>query len=77
MIHRRLLFPALALLTLSAAARAADLDGRVASVLPTEAEDRFLEVPWRMNLMAAREEAQAAGKPNFLWMMTGHPQGTT
>lgn len=77
MTRRSRLLPALALLTLSAAARAADLDERVASVLPTEAEDRFLEVPWRMNLMAAREEAQAAGKPIFLWMMTGHPQGAT
>ena len=50
---------------------------RVRAIAPTAEEDRFLAVPWRTNLMAARREAQAAGRPIFLWMMVGNPQGCT
>jgi hypothetical protein len=55
----------------------ATLDQRIASVLPMPAEERFLSIPWRTNLMAARAEAQSAGKPIFLWIMVGNPQGCT
>lgn len=55
----------------------AALQARIDSVLPTPAEERFLSVPWRTNLMAARREAQGAGKPVFLWIMVGNPQGCT
>lgn len=54
-----------------------DLDAKVASVLPTAAEERFLAIPWRLDLMAAREEAVKGGKPIFLWLMNGHPLGCT
>src|SRR5205814_832624 len=47
------------------------------AVLPTATEDRYLSVHWRTNLMAARREAQAQGKPLFLWMMVGNPLGCT
>ncbi len=53
------------------------LQERIAGVLPEPAEERFLQVPWRTNLMAARREAQATGKPVFLWIMVGNPQGCT
>ncbi len=64
--------------TLAAAdAPGASLATRIDSVLPTDDEDRFLSVPWRTNLEAARREAQAAGKPIYLWIMVGNPQGCT
>jgi hypothetical protein len=53
----------------------ADLDDKIASVAPTAAEDRYLAIPWRQNLMRARDEAQRDGKPLFLWIMNGHPLG--
>jgi hypothetical protein len=59
------------------AAATPTLDERVAAMLPTEDEERFLRVGWRTNLMAARREAQAAGRPIFLWIMVGNPQGCT
>ena len=55
----------------------ADLDAKVASVLPTAQEDRWLEIPWRTELMSARVEAREQGKPLFVWTMNGHPLGTT
>ncbi len=61
----------------AADAPGATLKQRIASVVPTPAEDTFLTVPWRPNLMAAREEAQRAGKPLSLWIMVGNPQGCT
>ena len=61
----------------NAAAVAPSLDEQVASVLPNPDEERFLSVGWRTNLMRARLEAQAAGKPLFLWIMVGNPQGCT
>jgi hypothetical protein len=53
------------------------LDDKVAKVLPQAADDKFLEVGWRTNLMEARVESQKTGKPIFLWIMVGNPQGTT
>jgi hypothetical protein len=61
----------------AADAPGATLERRIASVVPTPAEEKFLTVPWRTNVMAAREEAQRAGKPLFLWIMVGNPQGCT
>ena len=53
------------------------LDQRIASVLPTAEEDKWRTVGWRVNLMQARDEAQKAHKPVFLWIMVGNPQGCT
>ena len=61
----------------AADAPGATLERRIASVVPTPAEEKFLTVPWRTNVMAAREEAQRAGRPLFLWIMVGNPQGCT
>ena len=32
-------------------------------------------IPWRVDLLAAREEAIRTGRPLFLWAMNGHPLG--
>jgi hypothetical protein len=53
------------------------LDARVASIVPTPEEDRWLNVPWRANAMQARLEAQNLGRPLFLWIMNGNPMGCT
>lgn len=53
------------------------LDQRVASVLPTAAEDAWLKIPWRVDLFQARQDAADQRKPIFLWTMNGHPLGTT
>ena len=53
------------------------LNDRIANILPKPEEERWLQVPWRTNLMAARAEAQRVGKPLFLWVMVGNPQGCT
>ena len=55
----------------------ADLDAKVASILPQPHEERWIEIPWRTNLMKARVESQQSGKPLFLWIMNGHPFGCT
>jgi hypothetical protein len=62
------------LLTIAALA-AGELDDKITSVAPTAAEDRYLSIPWRQNLMRARDEAQRDRKPLFLWIMNGHPLG--
>ncbi len=54
-----------------------DLDAKVASVLPTGAEERWRSIPWRTNLFAARLEAQQAAKPLLVWVMDGHVLGAT
>jgi hypothetical protein len=56
---------------------AANLEANVRSVLPTPAEEKWLQIPWRTNLVAARAEAQQLGKPMFLWIMNGSPLGCT
>ena len=60
------------------AARAAPgptLEEKVKATLPTAAEDRWLHIPWRADLAAAREEAQRTGKPLYMWVMDGNPLG--
>lgn len=53
------------------------LDDRIKSVLPKPEEERWLQIPWRTSIMAARVESQKLGKPMFLWIMNGHPLGCT
>ncbi|MCB8933429.1 MAG: hypothetical protein M9921_00635 [Fimbriimonadaceae bacterium] len=54
-----------------------DLEDRVAEVLPAASEERWLAIPWRLDLDEARRDAQTTGKPLFLWIMNGHPFGCT
>ncbi|PCJ53136.1 MAG: hypothetical protein COA73_15555 [Candidatus Hydrogenedentota bacterium] len=65
------------LLTTGAVFAQGSLQDRVNNILPSAEEDRFLEIDWRMDLLEARAEANADGKPMFMWMMNGHPFGAT
>ncbi len=65
------------LLALTLLAPPATLDEKMKLVMPTEAEERWLTIPWHTNLMEARVEAQRTGKPLFLWIMNGSPLGCT
>jgi hypothetical protein len=64
-------------LAVNAQQSATDLDAKVASVLPTADENRWLQIPWRTDLGAALKEAEQSHKPLYLWVMDGHPLGCT
>ena len=53
------------------------LEAKIAAILPTKTEEKWMSIPWRTNLMRARQEAQEKGKPMFWWIMNGHPLGCT
>lgn len=55
----------------------ADLQARMAPILPKPEEQIWLQIPWRMDLATARRDAHREGKPIFLWVMNGHPMGCT
>ncbi len=52
-----------------------DLAQEIARLVPAPGEDRFLAIPWRTDLLEARDEAERTGKPLFMWVMDGHPLG--
>ena len=54
-----------------------DLDARIAEIIAKPAEEKWLSIPWRINLSQARIDAQKAKKPIFMWIMNGHPMGCT
>jgi hypothetical protein len=56
---------------------AAALRAKVDSVLPAEAEERWLRIPWRTNLMQARLDSQQQAKPMLIWIMDGNVLGCT
>lgn len=62
---------------LAALLQSETLEERVKSVMPTFAEERWLDIGWRTDIRAARIEAQKNGKPLFFWVMNGHPMGCT
>src|SRR5262245_3159625 len=45
-------------------------------IKPKPGEARWMEVPWRTDLVGAWEEAAAQGKPLLVWHISGHPLGT-
>lgn len=53
------------------------LDAKIASVLPSKEESKYMSIPWRLDLNVARQQAQDSGKPLFIWVMNGHPMGCT
>jgi len=64
-------------LTLAAAAPVdnAEFQRLTALIKPQAEENSWLEIPWKTDLWAARQQAAAEGKPIFLWEMDGHPLG--
>lgn len=72
------LFGLFAALTFGSAGRASaetTLEEKMAVVLPSKDEDRWLEINWHTNIAEARAEAQREGKPLLLWVMNGNPLG--
>lgn len=55
----------------------ADIDAKIADILPTKDEEKWLSIPWRTDIPTARREAQRENKPIFMWIMNGHPMGCT
>lgn len=53
------------------------LDQRIAEILPTKEDEKWLSIPWRTDLNQARLDAQKDSKPIFMWIMNGHPMGCT
>jgi hypothetical protein len=39
--------------------------------------ERWTEIPWQIDLLAAREKARRENKPLLMWVMDGHPLGCT
>jgi len=62
---------------MNAADMIADLTRKVKKIEPTGQEEKWRRIPWRIDLMAARDEAASENKPIFLWLMNGHPMGCT
>ena len=55
----------------------ADLDAKIAPILPRPEEERWLSIPWRTDMDQARQDAAQEGKPMFFWIMNGDPMGCT
>lgn len=66
-----------ALVLALALAQERSLEESVGAVLPAAGEERWIAIPWRMNVTQARAEAQESGKPLFLWVMDGNVLGCT
>ena len=49
------------------------LNQKIAALVPTDKEDKWLKIPWRTDILKARREAAEKGKPVFLWLMDGDP----
>jgi len=52
-----------------------DLEKKVAAVLPTAEEERWLQIPWRTSIADALADSRRTGKPVMLWVMNGNPLG--
>ena len=53
-----------------------DLEALHAAIVPTAIE-AWQTIPWRIDLLAACDEARREKKPLFIWTMNGHPLGCT
>ena len=52
----------------------AEVDKLHRALIPSRAEP-WQTIPWRVDLLAARDEAIRTKRPLFLWAMNGHPLG--
>ncbi len=50
---------------------------RLLEELVPDVKEGWQEVPWHLDLVAARAEASRSNKLLFLWTMNGHPLGCT
>ena len=64
-------------LILAIALAPADIDAKIAAIMPTAEEEKWMTIPWRTDLNQARRDSVALGKPIFMWIMNGHPMGCT
>jgi len=48
-----------------------------ATIKPRSGEERFLEIPWLLDLWEARRRAASEGRPILAFLMSGHPLGCT
>jgi hypothetical protein len=53
------------------------IEEKIREVMPRKEEERFLEIPWESNVLAARLRSQQTGKPMFIWIMDGNVLGAT
>jgi hypothetical protein len=40
-------------------------------------DEAWRSIPWKVDLLQAREQAARESKPLFMWAMDGHPLGCT
>ena len=64
-------------LILAIALAPADIDAKIAAIMPTAEEEKWMTIPWRTDLNQARRDSVALSKPIFMWIMNGHPMGCT
>ena len=38
-------------------------------------KEKWLTIPWKIDILEAREQAAREGKPLFMWAMNGNPLG--
>lgn len=72
------LFPLLLLLTsLAWSESATELEAKVREVMPSAQERVWSDIPWRVDLNEARQDAVKSKKPIFVWVMDGHVLAAT
>ena len=45
--------------------------------IDTPMEKPWRQIPWKISLLEAQQEAAESQKPIFIWAMDGHPLGCT
>jgi hypothetical protein len=44
-------------------------------IKPNSDEEKFMQIPWMIDLWEARKKAASEDRPILLWEMDGHPLG--
>lgn len=44
-------------------------------IMPNPDEEKFMQIPWMIDLWEARKKAASEDRPILLWEMDGHPLG--
>lgn len=64
-----------AILVAAGAVYAQSLDEKINRVVPSAAENRWVNLGWHTNIATALQEAGRQNKPLLLWVMNGNPLG--